>query len=348
MLYNKKKYFINYPETPGLPSCKIYEEFNRESDGNSLSEECHELKGRIAYYDGIGNLCNLLEKNIRVLCTEKYNDDFLKYRVEYLHYWLLDKAIKTFKITGAGGLGGVRIQFHNAWNSIINKLDNGSKCIPSFMQFYYHRFKDFDNTNDMYNYYYNYKYFDVNKSSPEDERKEYCKYLYAMRESFSKLKNSCSQSPNICSSLFKSSIDAYSPEKLHEQFKCNIYELDHRGLVDRTVQEKQEGSMSSPGAQSEDKLDSGLDISMHDTETSTSAITASLSLFGLVIIGFISFKLTPVGTWFHNRIINKGKITEHLQEEVNNELLDDYFLSENIKPKKKEYSLVYNSLQNIE
>ncbi|SBT73440.1 PIR protein [Plasmodium ovale] len=335
-------------ETPGLPSCKIYEEFNRESDSNSLSEKCLELKHYIGYYNGVENLCNLLERNIRVLCTEEYNDDFLKYRVEYLHYWLLDKAIKTFKIADPGGLEGIRIQFYNTWNSIIMKLDNGSKCIPSFMQFYYHRFKDFDNTNDMYNYYYNYKYFDVNKSSPEDERKEYCKYLYAMRESFSKLKSSCSQSPNICSSLFKSSIDDYSPEKLREQFKCNTYELDYRDLVDRALQEKPGRSISFPGAQSEDELDNGLGISMHDSETSTSAITASLSLFGLLIIGFISFKLTPVGTWFHNRIINKGKITEHLHEEVDNELLDDYFLSENIKSKEKEYSIVYNSLQNIE
>ncbi|SBS81964.1 PIR Superfamily Protein [Plasmodium ovale curtisi] len=339
---------VQCSETPGLPSCKIYEEFNRDSYSNNLIEECHKLKDRIGYYNGVENLCNLLERNIRLLCTEEYNNDFLKYRVEYLHYWLMDKAIKTFKIANSGSLRGIRRQFHIAWNSFVKELDNGSKCIPSRTIFFYHMFKDFDNTNDMYNYYYNHKYFEVNKSPPENERKEYCKYLYLMRESFSKLKNSCSQSPNICSSLFKSSIVNYTPEKLREQLKCNIYELDYTGLVDKAIQEKSKGSISSSGAQSEDELDNGLYISMHYSETSTSAITASLSLFGILVIGFISFKLTPVGTWFHNRIINKGKITEHLHDEVNNELLDDYFLSENIKSKEKEYNIVYNSLQNIE
>lgn len=287
-------FYFQCSEIPGLPSCKIYEEFNRESDGNSLSEECNKLKHNIGYYNGIENLCSKLERNIKYICTKDNNEAFLSYRVEYLHYWLLDEAIKSFSIGNPGKYAGIRSQFHNVWNLIVKELDNGLKCIPSFKQFFYHMFKDFDNTNDMYNYYYNHKYFEVNKSPPENERKEYCKYLYLMRESFSKLKNSCSQSPNICSSLFKSSIDNYTPEKLREQLKCNIYELDYTGLVDKAIQEKPKGSISSSGAQSEDELDNGLDISMHYSETSTSAITASLSLFGILIIGFISFKVNTI------------------------------------------------------
>ncbi|SBS90397.1 PIR Superfamily Protein, partial [Plasmodium ovale curtisi] len=331
-----------------LPSCKIYEQFNRKNDGSSLSDECKQLKGRLVNYEEIEYMCSELERNLKDLCTKEYNDDFLIYRVEYLHYWLLDKAIKKFRIGDTGKYGGLRSQFYRTWESFIKISTFREICAPLRKVFFSLALKDFESTRDMYNFYYNYKYLEMNNASTESKRKESCKHLSSMLPHFAKLKNLCSENLKGCSFIFKSSIDAYSPEKLREQLKCNIYELENNDLVERLVLDKPGGIMSSTGLQSEDEESSGLGKSVHYPETTTSAIGVGFPLFALLIISFILLKFTPIGSWLYNRMIKKGKHAENLDEEASNELSNHYFVTEEIKSQGKGYSISYNYLQNIE
>ncbi|SBT57930.1 PIR Superfamily Protein [Plasmodium ovale wallikeri] len=335
---------VQCPETPGLPSCKIYDEFNRESDSNSLSEKCHALKGRIGYYTGIENLCNLLERNIRVLCTEKYNDDFVKYRVEYLHFWLLNEAIKKFGIEDDGSYNGICSQFHNTWNSFIITSTYREKCKPLSSIFFLLEFQDFKSTWDIYNYYYNYKYIDINKDSPENELKEYCKYLSSMHERFAEFKNLCSAPSNKCSSIFENPIHTYDPEKLRMQLNCNKYELENNGQVEGLLLGNPGRITSTPVEQSYNEPSSELDTLVNYPEAPTSAISVGLSFFSLLSIGFVLFKVSPIRSWFYNRIIKKMKNTVYLDDETSSELSDDYFLNENINSQGDGYSIAYNSI----
>ncbi|SCP05930.1 PIR protein [Plasmodium ovale] len=335
-------------ETPGLPSCKIYDEFSRKNDDDSLSDECTKLNDRLGNYKGIEKLCSELERNLNNICTKGNNDGLLRYRVEYLHYWLLDKAIKNFGIRDAGSYSGLRSQFYRTWDSFIKISTFREICAPLRKVFFSLALKDFENTRDIYNYYYNYKYFEINKFSSINEPIESCKHLSSMLPHFSKLKNLCSKNLNLCSSIFTNSIDVYDPEILRKQLECNTYELENIGLVEGPMRKEPQGIMSPTDTQLEDEQSDELGTLVLYPEKSTRAISVGFSLFGVVIIGFILFKLTPIGAWLHNRIINKGKITEHLDEDENNEFLNDYFITGEIKSQGKGYSILYKSLQNIE
>ncbi|SBT43911.1 PIR Superfamily Protein [Plasmodium ovale wallikeri] len=333
--------------TPDLPSCKIYDEFSRKSDYDSLSDECTQLKDRLGNYEGIENLCSDLERNLNNICTKVNNDGFLRYRVEYLHYWLLDKAIKKIGIRDAGTYNGIISRFYYTWDSLTKTSTYREKCIPLLNIFYLLAFEDFDSTRDIYNYYYNYKYFEMNKFASINERTESCKHLSSMLPHFSKLKNLCSENSNLCSSIFTSSIDVYDPEILRKQLECNTYELKNIDQVEGSVRGEKQGILPPTYKQLEDEQSDELGTSVLYPKKSTIAISVGFSLFG-VVIGFILFKLTPIGAWFHNRIIKKGKITEHFDEDENNELLNDYFITGEIKSEGKGYNISYKSLQNIE
>ncbi|SBT55174.1 PIR Superfamily Protein [Plasmodium ovale wallikeri] len=160
---------------------------------------------------------------------------------------------------------------------------------------------------------------------------------------FSKLKNLCSENPNVCSSIFTSSIDVYDSEILRKLLECNTYELENIDLVEGPVREKPQGIMPPTDTQLKDEQSDELCTSVLYPEKYTIVISVGFSLFGVVIIGFILFKLTPTGIWFHNRIIKKGNITEHFDEDENNELLNDYFINGKIKPQGKGYSILYKS-----
>ncbi|SBT73458.1 Plasmodium vivax Vir protein, putative [Plasmodium ovale] len=330
-------------ETSVLPSCKIYNEFNQGNDDHNLSDECRELINMLGNYNGIEYICSELERNLKVICTEGNNDGLFKYRVEYLHFWLLNKAIKKFGIVD-DSYSGICSRFYFTWNSFIKTLTYGEKCTPSSKIFYLLEFKDFENIRDIYNYYYNYKYIDINKDSPENKLKEYCKYLSSMREHFTKFQNLCSSSSKICSSIFENPINTYDPEKLRAQLNCSIYESDTTVLEDRLTQETHEGIMSTPVQQLQNERSSELDTLVNNPEASTSAISVGLSFFSLLSIGFVLFKVSPIRSWFYNRIIKKMKNRVYLDDETSSELSDDYFLNENINSQGDGYNIAYNSI----
>ncbi|SBS90407.1 PIR Superfamily Protein [Plasmodium ovale curtisi] len=331
-----------------LPSCIIYEKFSQEdTEISNYNNECDVLQRNLSSYRGIDKLCRKLERNLKDICGKDDKDGFLNYHVQYLHYWLLDKAIQTFSIENPGMYNGIKIQFFRSWKSIIQRLKYETVCEPLSNLYLPRLFKDFNNGKYMYNFYYNYKYFEMKKSLTVNERKESCEHLSSMRKHFAKLNNLCLESPNICSSIFKSSTDSYDPDSLRNQLQCNIYELEITD-ADPKMTHGSEVIKPSQVAQTNDELKSELGISVNYPETSDSSITVGISFFGLLIISFTLLKFTPIGSWFYNRIIKKGEIGKHLDENENNELSNDYFVTEEIKSQGKGYSISYNSLQNIE
>ncbi|SBT78588.1 Plasmodium vivax Vir protein, putative [Plasmodium ovale] len=314
---------------------------------SNYNNECDELKRKLPY-QGIDKLCRKLERNLKDICGKDDKDGFLNYDVQYLQYWLLDKAIQTFSIMDPGKYNGIKSQFFRSWKSIIQRFKYETLCEPLSNLYYPYLYRDFNNGKYMFNFYYNFKYFEMKKPFTDNERKESCEHLSSMSKHFAKLKILCLKHTEVCSFIFKSSIDEYNPEILRKKVECNKYELDNTGLVERSVQEKPEGIISPSGAHSEYEERSGLGTSVHYPETSNSAMRVGFPLFGLLIIGFILLKFTPIRSWFYNRMIKKGKHAENLDEESSSELSNHYFETEELKSQGKGFSISYNTLQNIE
>ncbi|SBS90401.1 PIR protein [Plasmodium ovale] len=332
-----------------LPSCIIYAKFSQEeAESSNSNNECDLIQGRLMSYKGIDKLCRTLERNINDLCTKDDRDDFLNYHVEYLHYWLLDKAIQTFSIENPGNFLGIRKQFYNTWNNIVNTLTSGrTECKPLKLLRNAININEFKDMNKIYSYYYNYKYMEMKKTFDKNECSTFCKYLSSMNTKFPELKSSCTKLSMKCL-IDKESFEKCDPQKLRKILNCNANDLCIKKSVQEYSYRGAGGIISPEQSRTSDSIISEPATSATRPETSNRAITIGLPLFGILAICFISFKLTPIRSWFYNKLIKKGKIKEHMIEEETNVLLDDYFLSDNIKPHEKGYGIAYNSLQNIE
>ncbi|SBT43932.1 PIR Superfamily Protein [Plasmodium ovale wallikeri] len=336
-------------EESKLPSCIIYAKFSQEdAESSNSNNECNLLQERLMSYTGIDKLCRTFEKIINDLCIKERSDDFLSFRIGYLYYWLMDQAIKTFKITNNASFGGIKSQFYNTWNNIINKLsEKHLECKPLERTNKVLDMNEFKDMKEIYNYYYNYKYMEKKKTSDDNECRTFCKYLSSMNTKFPELKSSCTKLSMKCL-IDKESFEKCDPQKLRKILNCNENDLCIK-MSDQEYSYRSAGGVISPGqSRTSDAIFSEPATSVTSPETSNSALTIGLPLFGILAICFISFKLTPIRSWFYNKLIKKGKITDHMVEEENNALLDEYFLSDNIKPHEKGYRVAYNSLQNIE
>ncbi|SBT54441.1 PIR Superfamily Protein [Plasmodium ovale wallikeri] len=310
-----------------LPSCEIDEQFNRKNEDYSLSEECKKLEGMITNYEGIYDFCKKLERNLKDLCIKANSDGFLYYRVEYLYYWLMDQAIQTFNITNNGKFSGINSRFHKTWNNIIATLASKDfLCKPLTHNHYILTIDKFKYMKEIYSYYFNYKYIEMNKITDENECTVFCEYLSSMRIKFIELKKWCSFSSNKCLIDMKS-FEKCDPENLLKKLGCGKKDLCFKLSVQYSARENSDGINSSSESSLSDLTISGPTTSAKDFETSTTAVTVTLPLLGILAICLILFKITPLGSWIYNSTMKKIKIIEHLNEKERHKLLDDYIIS---------------------
>ncbi|SBT58637.1 PIR Superfamily Protein [Plasmodium ovale wallikeri] len=311
-----------------LPSCVIYEKYNNKNIGlGNYNEKCQELQDMFYNTDGVYDLCKQLAENLNDFCTKEKMDDFLKYNCLYLEYWLNHQIIAKFRITDNGKYAGLRSQFYNTWTRSFSSLNGKiSKCTPNrrhFASLKYHNVKDIK---DMYDYYYNCEYFKKNHTSIENERSEYCSYLSSMNESFTKFKNLCLDS-NKCIPNFTNSIDEYDPKELREILKCDTDKALTISSEDSSAQQALEQNASRRDKELGDISDSDPSIQLQDSKTSSSVLI-----------------LTPIGSLLHNRIIQKRKITEYINGESSDEMLNEYFMYDHSKSQEKGCSIPYHSV----
>ncbi|SBT51969.1 PIR Superfamily Protein [Plasmodium ovale wallikeri] len=335
-------------EASVLPSCKLYEEFGKKNDdkGNFVSE-CKNLQSKLSSEQAIFDLCQKLAGNIRDFCDNHNGGNFLKDNFVYLHYWLLDQLIKTFKISDSGTYSGKRNQFFQEWKNIIQKLPYKQKCEPMKRDFSSHFISDFKNIKDMYDYYYNYKNFPSKNSFTEIECNTYCTYLSSIIKKFPSFKSLCSKTSRNCIPEFKDSIDNYDPNQLLEKLGCNSDNLCTKNFEKEQPVKEERARGDDPHVLADDTSDGPVETSQ-PSETSPIAITFGLLLSGIFTISFVLFKLTPMGALLKNQLFKKEKMTEYLDYEASNEMLNDELIMDNIKLQEKGYNITYNSFQNLE
>ncbi|SBT72576.1 Plasmodium vivax Vir protein, putative [Plasmodium ovale] len=329
-----------------LPSCIIHEHINNINiSGSNYNEKCQKLQGRFYGKVGVYDLCKKLAENLNDICTKEKMDDFLKNKCLYLQYWLNHQIIEKFGITDNSKYAGLRSQFYNTWTISFSSLNGKiSKCTPNRRHFISLNYNDVKDVKDMYDYYYNCEYFKKNHSPTEHERSVYCSYLSSMNESFTKFKNWCSDSSNKCIPNFKNSIGQYDPKELRKILNCDTDKSLTTSLGGRPDKRVLDQNALEGTEELADPLGSDSFIQPQDSMTSSSALIVSLTFFGMLIMCFLLFKLTPIGSLLHNKIIQKGKITEYINGESSDEMLNEYFMYDHGKSQEKGCSIPYHSV----
>ncbi|SBT55655.1 PIR Superfamily Protein [Plasmodium ovale wallikeri] len=312
-----------------LPSCVIYEKYNNKNIGlGNYNEKCQELQGKFHSTVGVDDLCKKLAENLNDFCTKEKIDDFLKNRCLYLEYWLNHQIIEKFGITDNSKYIGLRNRFYSTWTEIIKPLtEENFKCTPKRIPFISLNYSNVKDIKDMYDYYYNCEYFKNNHSSIEHERSEYCSYLASMNGSFTEFKNWCSDSSNKCIPNFKNSINEYDPIKLRKILHCDTDEAPATLLEGSSDQRSLEENALEGTEELADPPGRDLFTQPQDSKTSSSALI-----------------LTPIGSLLHNKIIQKRKITEYINGESSDKMLNEYFMYDHSKSQEKGCNIPYHSV----
>ncbi|SBT56611.1 PIR Superfamily Protein [Plasmodium ovale wallikeri] len=329
-----------------LPSCKIYELFNKEKgDSDEFNNDCNIIHGRLLY-NGILDLCKRLGGNLLTFFSNDERNNSLNCDCEFLQYWLFNEIFKNSSLTDDSMHTGTLSQFYNTWEKIMKKSLFKKKCEPNNILFNTLSLQDLIFRKDMYDYIYNYDNFDKIVSSGEKICDKFSIYLPSMREKYETFKSSCAVSNKKCTHDIKS-LEKYNPDNLCGRYSCQREELCSKYFQENSKEIHLQVAGSLQDVKREDSREGEAVTPEEESETSTIMTTVGPSLLGLFIISFISFKFTPIRSWLNERILKKRNIDEYLDDESSNEMLDNYFIPENGESGKNEYGLAYHSAENI-
>ncbi|SBT56613.1 PIR Superfamily Protein [Plasmodium ovale wallikeri] len=325
-----------------LPSCKIYELFNK---GNGASDtfdfECHNLQ-RMFQYEGIFDLCIKLSGNLVNLCDDSEKKIPLNYNSEFLHHWLFSKIINNLDITDHSECIGMISRFYVTWENVVKSLSCETKCKPNSILFHGFTTENLIFRKEMHDYIYNYSYFDEITFVRGERDNEYCRYLPSMRDKYAQIKEKCPLNTAICFKVDKP-LEKYNPENLCEKLQCRNEDLCKKYFERTPEQRESDGNGSLEGVKGADPRDSEAVTTGEESETSTILTTVGPSLLGLFMTSFILFKLTPIRSWLNNQMLKNRKVEEYMDEQSRNELLNDYFIHEDTGSEEKGYGIAYHS-----
>ncbi|SBT83646.1 PIR protein [Plasmodium ovale] len=84
--------------------------------------------------------------------------------------------------------------------------------------------------------------------------------------------------------------------------------------------------------------------SKEETGSASTTITSASTVLGIPFFVFMLYKFTHIGSLLHNKIIKKGKITEYINGDSSDEMLNEYFMYDNSKSQEKGCSIPYHSV----
>ncbi|SBT73466.1 PIR protein [Plasmodium ovale] len=333
-----------------LPSYKTYELLSNENGnlGNlgNFSDKCHSLQGKFRSYDKIFGLCTKLAGNLVNFCSSNENRSPLNYNCEFIHQWLFNEIINNLGLHDNGPRQGVKGIFYSTWENIVSEIKCTNKCDPNLELFQSSTIDDLKFRKNMHDYIYNYDILDKMDSSTEKIDNRYCKYLSSMNEKYTEFKDFCPHNNKKCFHGAKS-LEEYNPENLCTKFRCRDEPLCSKYIGDTSTKSDRVEARSLEKAELPDDRDGEYVASVNESETSTILTTVGPSFLGLFITSFFLFKLTPMRSWFNNRILKRKNIEEYINEEASSEIIDNYFLHENREPGKSGYDIAYHSVVNI-
>lgn len=106
------------------------------------------------------------------------------------------------------------------WNELSGSLYYAKKCLAQRNLFYVPISSNIKYKKDMYDYFYNYKYYEKNKFSNKNECSKFFKYLSTMASKLHEFKSWFSETSNNCS-IHMESLEQCNPQNLSEVSGCD-------------------------------------------------------------------------------------------------------------------------------
>ncbi|SBS92895.1 PIR Superfamily Protein [Plasmodium ovale curtisi] len=338
-----------------LTTYNIYKELNEEAKTDNSYSICERLIPFNDIHCGIYDLCIKVVRNLKKLSrmeNKKRTD-----RCEFITHWVYDEIRKIPNIFSNNSYGTDAIrEFFNAVYDILRKLDI-TNCFFNTININFDEQKE---KKYLHDYFKNYNKIKNEIVCNNTECEKYCEYVTSINELYGKYINRCCYCFKFhgCKERYPDYFkcdDIYNPHNIFEKLKCNQIEKFRKGMVkvgksnfadDHVLWLTDKYGKEEKTLLKLEKIDSSSTPEKICSEiTCDPFYVAAIGAFGLMgffLLFFILYKLTPLGSYFHNRGTRKKR--NHFQKRYKTFLDDDVeFKHGNMKNRRM--SLAYHQVR---
>ncbi|SCA59674.1 VIR protein [Plasmodium vivax] len=312
-----------------LPSIIKYKELNNFNDLNKYCDDCKDILMLEMDYPGISALCAKIARNLRKLSTMSKKESINN--CEYITHWIYDD-LKTSFGNGKNYIYDIPFAYKllDAGLRVNNRLKSNN-CNYSYN--YNMSFDELKEKKDLHDYFKDYETILNNMPTlKENVKNELCKKITPIVKLYEKHIWSCCEYFNDdnhynenCGNYFKCKKE-YNPYKLLDELDCgdkesykNLENIYDKLNIDNIIKLFEEKAKKKPKIIEKVKVVQPITIE-HTEDTfefdlfniSTLGI---FSLLGILLICFILYKFTPIGSYLHRRSLRKKQIKQILQEQ---------------------------------
>ncbi|SBS94337.1 PIR protein [Plasmodium ovale] len=313
---------------------KKYIEFNNIVSPDGYEDSFNEALKIEPMNNTIKDLCGKLAGNLKKISqsteSKRKNDEICG----YLHFWLYDNISRNFKDNG---------NVENITQEILlgainfNRIISNMKCSVRYS--FDINLEKWIEGKLLHDYFKNFGYIKTTYGFNDNKCKEYAEYINHINTLYKKNKNQYHYN-EISRYLWNYTSEKYDPFKLISELKCDNEKLamDLRSHQSAKLGGTMEQADSLPELQRED-AQSG--ITSTDSNSS-SIVGSSVSLIGMFILFFTTYKFTPLGSWIYGKISKKEKIQNNI-ELLTNELLENHSEYIDINDNNSTFHVAYSS-----
>ncbi|SBT84877.1 PIR protein [Plasmodium ovale] len=306
----------------------VYKELNGEIITNNYYSICDKFILFNEKHCGIHDLCSKLVRNLKKLSRmeNKERED----RCTYIIHWIYDALRKIPNIISENNYETIALrEFFNVGYEILRQLEI-SDCFFNTLNINFDEQKE---KKYLHDYFKNYEKMQGKNFCNNDTCQQYCEYITFINMLYGKYINRCCYcfESDGCKEIYPSYFkcdDNYNPFKLFEKLQCNNFEefrakfkkVDTPIPEDHYVKRLAYISVNEPHLLNwGNKKSSIIPEVVSDKITSDPFQTFALGSFGflgVLLILFILYKFTPMGSYFNNRDArNKESYFENFEQQ---------------------------------
>ncbi|SBT84323.1 PIR protein [Plasmodium ovale] len=318
---------------------KKYVEFNNIDSPDGYEDSFSEALNSESGDSKIKDLCGKLAGNLKIIFQSKnitgYNTSE---QCGYLHFWLYYELSKIFRDNkGQTNTQDTISNIFAGWSNFNKKISNNT-CSGRF---------SFDDSMDkwiegklFHDYFKNFDYISNTEAFKDKKCEAYNKYINHINTLYKNFKDKSYYSSSIYRYLRSYTNDKYNPAKLISKLECKN---DKQTMDSHTHQYANLGrAMEQADSVSELQRDDAQSGIPSTDSNSSSIVGSSVSLIGMFILFFTTYKFTPLGSWIYGKITKKEKIQNNI-ELLTNELLENHSEYIDINDNNSTFHVAYSS-----
>ncbi|SBT72867.1 Plasmodium vivax Vir protein, putative [Plasmodium ovale] len=326
-------------------SHKFYDKLNTQIDSGVYSSYCNSINNNYSEYVGVYDLCRIFERNLRNLdkILEEVRDS--NDLCTYFNFWIHDELRKKLRVHIVNEKRTLLVrEFFKIWSKIKRE------SLKHNCEYNYNHHISLDlwkKWKDLYDYIKNYDSIKNIITSNSDLCRNYESYYTYIAEIYGKYKEECCKDNTQHCPFYFRSTNWCKDSFFLTKFTCDVTEAilpRHQARVESPVHVQEFGNgdlqtkvMSKGNSYADDPGDTKVNNSNYND-----ILSIVFPFLGLMIIFFIVYKFTALGTWIRKNIIRK-KNNNYIQREDIHELLENKSDTPGINAHDNFFLISYNS-----